>query len=261
MINHEGHEGHEGKRNEWGAVDGVVKVISKIWRVWAVGLLVVLGPAAVADLTGKVVYDGKPAAPKKIDMRTNPECVKLHADPVFENIWIVGENGALKNAVVWVKDGNKLGGEAKNGPVVLDQNGCMYEPRVVAVMVGQELRARNSDPCMHNVHGLPKENGEFNIAQNQKGQEDKLDATKFAEIFTVTCNVHKWMNAWVIVLDHPFFAVTDEKGEFAIKGLKDGKYTLVCWHEQAATPEAQIEVKEGKATVEFKVGPKKSTTK
>jgi plastocyanin len=222
-----------------------------------VGLSVILSWSARADVTGKVVYDGKPPAPKKIDMRTNPECVKLHADPVFENIWIVGDNGELKNAVVWVKDGNKLAGEAKKGPVVLDQSGCVYEPRVVAVMVGQELRARNSDPCMHNVHGLPRENGEFNIAQNQKGQEDKLDATKFAEIFTVTCNVHKWMKAWVIVLDHPFFAVTNEKGEFAIKGLKDGKYTLVCWHEQAATKEADIEVKEGKATVEFKIGPNK----
>ena len=53
--------------------------------------------------------------------------------------------------------------------------------------------------------------------------------------------------------------MTDEKGEFAIKGLKDGTYTLVCWHEPpAATQEAQIEVKDGKATVAFKIGPKKA---
>ena len=233
-----------------------------MFRVWAIGLSVVVGPAAVADVTGKVTYDGKPPPPKKIDMRTNPECVKLHADPVFDNAWIVGNNGELKNAVVYVKDGGKLGGEAKKDPVVLDQTGCIYEPRVVVAMVGQELRARNSDPFMHNVHGLAKANGEFNIAQNQKGQEDKIDGTKAPETYPVTCNVHNWMKAWVVVLDHPYFAVTDEKGEFSIKGLKDGKYTLVCWHEPpAATQEAQIEVKEGKATVDFKIGPKKSSTK
>ena len=75
--------------------------------------------------------------------------VNAEGDRFLVNIddnWIVGNNGELKNAVVYVKDGGKLGGEAKTDPVVLDQTGCIYEPRVVVAMVGQELRARNSDP-------------------------------------------------------------------------------------------------------------------
>src|SRR5712691_1772396 len=93
------------KRNGWGVVDGFVKRISKTLRFLVAGLSVILSSTAVADVTGKVTYDGKPPPPKKIDMRTNPECVKLHADPVFDNAWIVGNNGELKNTVVYVKDG------------------------------------------------------------------------------------------------------------------------------------------------------------
>src|SRR5438309_7362348 len=65
------------------------------------------------------------------------------------------------------------------------------------------------------------------------------------------------MKAWIVVVDHPFFAVTGDNGEFTIPGLKDGKYTLVCWHEPAIVQEQEIEVKDGKATANFKVAPRK----
>ena len=72
-------------------------------------------------------------------------------------------------------------------------------------MVGQELKAKNSDAFLHNVHGLAKDNGEFNFPQQQQGQENKIDGTKAVETYKVKCDVHPWMNAWVVVLDHPFF--------------------------------------------------------
>jgi len=133
----------------------------------------------------------------------------------------------------------------------------MYDPHVVTVMVGQELKAKNSDGFLHNVHGLAKDNGEFNFPQQTKDQENVINATKAAETYKVKCDVHPWMSAWVVVVDNPYSAVTGDDGTFTIKGLKDGKYTLVAWQEKLGTQEAQIEVKDGKATSDFKFAPKK----
>ncbi|HUR53216.1 MAG TPA: carboxypeptidase regulatory-like domain-containing protein, partial [Gemmataceae bacterium] len=177
----------------------------------------------------------------------------------FDESIVAGAKGELKNVVVYVKDGAKLGGEVPKEPVVLDQKNCVYTPHVVAVMVGQELKARNSDNFLHNVHGLAKDNGEFNFPQQNAGQENKVDATKAPEKYKVKCDVHPWMAAWVVVLDHPYSAVTGDNGEFTIKGLKDGKYTLEAWQEKLGTKSAEVEIKDGKAVapIEFKFEPKK----
>jgi plastocyanin len=215
--------------------------------------------AAMADVTGKAVYDGKPPAPKEINMKAVPQCAAQHADPVFDETCVVGEKGELKNVVVYVKDGAKLGGAAApTEPVVLDQKGCVYSPHVVVVRVGQPLKARNSDNFLHNVHGLAKDNGEFNFPQQTAGDEKPIDGTKAVETYKVKCDIHPWMAAWVVVLDSPFSGITGDNGEFTINGLKDGKYTLVAWHERLGTQEQEIEVKDGKAAapIEFKFKPK-----
>lgn len=210
-----------------------------------------------ADVTGKAVLDGDAPKPKVISMKAVPQCDKQHTDPVYDESIVVGDKGELKNVVVYVKDGAKLGGAVPTTPVILDQKGCMYSPHVVAVMVGQDLKAENSDGFLHNVHGLCRDNPEFNFPQVQKGQVTKIDATKAPETYKVKCDVHPWMNAWVVVVDNPYFAVTGDDGTFAIKGLKDGKYTLVAWQEKLGMQEAEVEVKDGKATADFKFTPKK----
>jgi plastocyanin len=231
-------------------------------RLWFSVLAISAGMCSVslADVTGKAVLDGPAPKPKEINMKAVPQCAAAHADPVYDESIVVGGGGELKNVVVYVKDGAKLGGAAPTTPVELDQKGCMYVPHVVTVMVGQELKAKNSDGFLHNVHGLAKDNGEFNFPQQQKGQENKIDATKAVETYKVKCDVHPWMSAWVVVLDHPYSAVTGDDGQFTIKGLKDGKYTLVAWQEKLGTQEAQIEVKDGKATADFKFAPKKKAS-
>ena len=228
-------------------------------RLWLSSLALSAGMCSMsfADVTGKATFDGAAPKPKAISMKAVPQCDKQHTDPVYEEFIVVGDKGELKNVVVYVKDGAKLGGAAATAPVILDQKGCVYSPHVVAVMVGQDLKAQNSDGFLHNVHGLCKENQEFNFPQTQKGQVTKIDATAAPETYKVKCDVHPWMNAWVVVLDHPFSSVTGDDGAFSIKGLKDGKYTLVAWQERLGTQEAEIEVKDGKATADFKFAPRK----
>jgi plastocyanin len=227
--------------------------------MWISALALSAGVCSVslADVTGKATLNGQAPKPKALNMQAVPQCAAGHAAPVFDESIVAGANNELQNVVVYVKDGSKLGGQVPKDAVLLDQKGCVYTPHVVAAMVGQELKVKNSDPMLHNVHGLAKDNGEFNISQNQAGQENKIDGTKAVETYKLKCDVHPWMNAWVVVLDHPYSAVTDATGAFTIKGLKDGKYTLVAWQEKLGTQEAQVEVKDGKATKDFQFAPKK----
>src|SRR5262249_37013994 len=124
-----------------------------------------------------------------------------------------------------------------------DQTGCVYAPHVAGAMVEQKVKFRNSDDMMHNVHGLPFSNKEFNFGQ-VKGSENDVKFTTQEVPVKVVCNVHTgFMTAFVGVVDHPFFAVTDAAGKFEIKKLPPGKYTLGVWHERLTVPDQEIEVK------------------
>jgi hypothetical protein len=109
-------------------------------------------------------------------------------------------------------------------------------------MVGQELRLRAGGNLLHVPTSLARKNPRFEVPLNQQGQTEKVNATVAPEAYRVKCAIHPWMTAWVVVLDHPFFAITNETGAFEIPNLKPGKYTLVTWHEQARPQEAFVEV-------------------
>ena len=219
----------------------------------AAAMSVGLAALAHADITGKVKLDGKAPEAKEIDMSGVAECKAAHSDPVFEEAVVADDAGNLANVVVFIKadDPAALGGEAPKEPAVLDQKGCMYEPHVLAMMVGQDLVVKNSDPFLHNVHSLAQTNPAFNFGQPNKDPGKKVpDGPKTAENIKVKCDVHPWMSAYIIVLEHPFFGVSKEDGTFTIKGNPpDGDYTLQAWHESLGTQEVQVSVKDGKAEV------------
>ncbi len=205
------------------------------------------------QVTGTVKLDGK--APKRAPISMNPDCAKLHKNPVLDEGVVVDENNNLQNVVVYIK-GDNVKGPAPKDPVILDQKGCQYIPHVVAVMVGQELRARNSDGFLHNVHSLPENSDPSNMAQVGKTgpQGDALKPIKASEVFKVKCDVHPWMGAWVYALDNPYFAVTNAKGEYSIdvSSLTDGDYELHAWQEKYKEQPAQkITIKDHKATADF----------
>jgi hypothetical protein len=214
--------------------------------------------SASAQITGTVKLDGQAPEPAQINMAANPQCAAAHPNPVLEETIVAGDKGELANVVVNVKapEGKQLKGDLPKDPIVLDQKGCQYVPHVVAMMVGQDFVIKNDDNFLHNVHSLAIDNTPFNFGQptkDEKGANRGKDI-KTAERFQVKCDVHPWMLAHVNAFEHPFFAVTNEKGEFSIptKGLEDGTYTIEIWQEKLA-PEPltkEITVKGGKATVE-----------
>jgi plastocyanin len=193
-------------------------------------------PATAGDVKGTVTLDG--AAPKNelIKMNADPACLKANKDPQFQETYMVGSDGkSLGNVFVYVKDG--LGNYVFDVPTEaakIDQQNCRYHPHVFGVRVGQKLEIVNSDPTMHNIHALPKTNSEFNTAEPMPMKTDHTFNTKEVMV-PFKCDVHGWMNAYVGVMDNPYFAVTDKDGKFELKSLPPGTYTIEAWHEKLGT--------------------------
>jgi len=200
--------------------------------------------ASAATVTGKVKFEGTAPAPQPIKLSSDPYCQKANPGLATENE-VVGKDGALGNVFVYVKDG--LGNRtfaAPSNPVVLDQKGCHYAPHVLGIQVGQPLQIVNSDDTLHNVHGLPKANKEFNQGQPIQGMKMTHTFSTKEVMVPFKCDVHGWMNAWIGVLDHPYYAVTSADGSFSLKGLPPGTYTIEAWHEKLGTQTQTVTVGE-----------------
>lgn len=117
---------------------------------------------------------------------------------------------------------------AKTPSVEIDQKNCEYLPYSTALYQDQALVFKSSDPVNHNVHLSPFTNPPFNLILAPNGQvEKKLVAER--RVIPLTCDIHPWMKGWIMVFDHPFFAVTGEDGSFEIKGVPAGEQNLVVW--------------------------------
>jgi hypothetical protein len=210
-------------------------------------------PATAGSVTGKIVFTGKAPARKKVDMDEDPQCEKLHKSPVYDTTVQVDRRGALANAFVYIKsglEGKKF--EPPSDPVVIDQHGCWFVPRVIGMQSGQALKAVNSDPVTHNIHPRPKQNREWN--QNQpEGAEPAVRKFAFPEVMIrVKCNIHAWMKAWIGVVDNPYFAVTGADGSFEFKNVPPGEYTVEAWQEDLGTQDQKVTVAaSGKAAAAF----------
>ena len=198
--------------------------------------------ATAASIAGVVSFEGTAPANAPIKMNADPVCTKENPTPQTQETFMV-KDGKLGNVFVYVADG--LGGRTfptSTEAVVLDQKNCRYHPHVFGLMVGQPMRIVNSDPTLHNIHAIPGTNSEFNTAQPIQGMKTDhvFTAKEDKVVVPFKCDVHGWMNAYVGVVAHPYFAVTDKDGKFDLKGLPPGTYTLEAWHEKLGTQEAKV---------------------
>lgn len=183
-------------------------------------------------LTGSVKYDGKAPRAKRLKMDADPVCGSSHSGPVYSESFKMADDGSMAEAIVYLRDVSYSGG-APAEPVVLDQKGCIYKPHVLGMVAGQDLLIKNSDATLHNIHSMPKVNKEFNFAMPKVVKEKKSTFAKSEPSpFYIKCDVHPWMKAWILVSDHPYFAVTDASGNFTISDVPAGTYEVVCWQEK-----------------------------
>jgi plastocyanin len=182
------------------------------------------------DLTGTVNYDGKIPKKKILRMDSDPVCNSAHSEAVYKQSFVVDENGNLANVLIYLK--NASADTVPSESAVIDQKGCMYAPHVIGVQAGQEVKILNSDPTMHNIHGLPKVNKEFNFGMPKTIKERSVTFDKPEDVFVIKCDVHPWMKSYVHVFDHPYFAVSGTDGKYAISGVPEGEYEVVAWQEK-----------------------------
>jgi plastocyanin len=235
------------------------KLSASLVQALALATVLAAYSASAGDISGKVTLKGTP--PKEREIKFDPTCGAMHQGPATTRWYVVGADKGLADVFVYISkgaEGKKF--EALTTPVTLDQNKCMYQPYVIGVMVNQPVEIKNSDPVMHNVHALPRVDGnnEFNFAQPLQGQTDQRKFAKQEVLIKLKCEVHDWMFAYVGVVDNPYFAVTDKDGNFTIKNVPPGNYTLTAYHLKTHNISSKgvtqdVKVEGGPATANFTV--------
>lgn len=203
-------------------------------------------------ISGSVKFKGNAPAPKKLEVSKDTEvCGKT---PKMDQSLIVSD-GNLANAVVMITD-IKKGKKVDTKEVTLDQKGCEYQPHVLAFPAGSTVKILNPDGILHNVHSYSKVNSPFNVAQPKfkKTLEQKIEKP---EAIQVKCDVHSWMEGWLVATPTPYFAVTDKSGNFKLTDVPAGTYNVEVWHEKLGKSNQKVTVK-GKedAKVNFEMASK-----
>jgi len=182
-------------------------------------------------------------------MDKDPLCASRHSEPLYAEDGKVNTDGTLPNVFVYVKEGaEKYSSAAPRNPAILDQKGCLFQPHVLGMMVGQELRVLSSDPTTHNVHAMSKENREWNQSQTPGGAPLSKRFTRPEIMIPVNCKQHPWMKAYIGVTRNPFYAVTGNTGTFTLKGLPAGDYTIEAWTATFGTQQQKVTVKPKEST-------------
>ncbi len=218
----------------------------------------VFSDAQAGTITGKANFDGTAVENQKIDMAADPVCKSSHSGDFFSERVNVNSNKTLKNVFIYIKEGLK----DENFPApaqtaTLDQKGCWYTPHVQGVQTGQKFTIVNSDATLHNVHALGKQNPEFNLGMPLQGMKLEKTFSNPEVMLKFKCDVHPWMNGYVGILKHPFFAVTDDQGAFKLNNVPAGEYTVEAWHEVYGIKTGKVTVSEsGEAQVDFQFSSK-----
>ena len=207
-------------------------------------------PATARAVAGRVVFTGKAPAREVIKMSSDPSCATGAGQKPLSDAVLVAADGALQNAFVYIKDGldPAYTFATPSTPVVLDQKGCVFVPRVMGLRVGQALELANTDPTFHNIHALPKQNREFNDGLAPGIPPMRHTFTTPEVMVRFKCDVHGWMTAHIGVMGHPFFAVTAADGTFSFPGVPPGTYTVEAWHEVFGRRTTQVTVGAGETS-------------
>jgi hypothetical protein len=197
-------------------------------------------------IKGKITWGKQPVPPHAMLKLPEgnagvPDCIKANnGKPPPDEEWVVNpKNKGIRDTFVWLVDAEKKPlpihpnlKEIKVKQVAVDQPACHFIPHAIALREGQTLLVKNSASFAHNV----KWTGNPDFAQNNGnvlipagGQFPITPAAQRLPI-KIECNIHSWMNAWVGVFGHPYFAVTDEDGNFEFKDAPAGNFRLMIWH-------------------------------
>jgi len=204
-----------------------------------------------ATISGEAIHTGSPPGPFVIWVKKDTE---VFGEKVPDDRLVVSRAGKIKNVVVTL-EGIREGKPWPNHRPELINKGGRFLPHVQVVRTGAQLEIINRDPVLHNTHGYQGGRTVFNMAQPNQDQILRRPLKK-PGLIDVMCDAHDWMSAWILVQDHPYFAVTGEDGSYAITDIPPGSYTLTAWHEKLGRQQLQVTVKareQKKASFSFPV--------
>jgi|SRR5579871_1849104 len=166
---------------------------------------------------------------------------------------ITGKVAAGKGvSVVWVEAAAGKTVPKPDKPLTMDQRSLLFQPHILVVPVGATVEFLNSDNVQHNIF-WPAISGNKKLAHNlgtwPKGQTRSF-LFETAGVVPLLCNVHSEMSGYVVVTPTPYYAQTDEAGNFKIANVPDGSYTVTAWHEGYKNQSKPVSVG-GEGTVDF----------
>jgi plastocyanin len=213
------------------------------------------GPAydpstATATISGSILFEGEAPTMPRIQMAADPYCQGAAPEATSQEV-LVTADGRLQNVMVFLRSGYDTGVSypAPTAPLLIDQQGCRYRPHVFTVMSNQPITIRNSDMTLHNIHAFPMINMQINIGQAVQGMENSESFALAEGPFAIRCDVHRWMNSFTAVFDHPFHTTSADTGDYGIS-VPPGTYEIVAWHEKYGEMTGSVTVADGE-TSEF----------
>jgi len=220
--------------------------IRKVSSFLAAASLLVSGVSyGGGTISGTVSFTGTAPKATKLNRKSDPVCAKTEFD---DETVLPGKGGkGLQNVLVRINSAVP-GAKIPTSDVMVDQKDCMYRPRVQGAVEGQKIMVRNDDGTLHNVHTYDGTKTLFNQAQPPKSPAIEKPIPKTANVVKLKCDVHPWMIGYVIVSKSPYFAVSQNTGQFEIKDVPAGTYTVEAWHEKLGTKTEQVTVTDGQTS-------------
>lgn len=204
------------------------------------------GGAAAKPIEGAGTFSGtirltgtfsppKPIIEKGASKKDSTVCAAETA--ILEQSLLVGPTKGIANVFVYL---NKVPPGAKvppppAEPAVFDQKGCVFIPHALVIRANQQVLVKSGDAVAHNTHTYPRRNGGFNqaIKSNERDGVPLLYTKRENEPFSVKCDMHSWMRAYHLAIDHPWGTTTNDKGEFSLTDVPATELEFRVWHEKA----------------------------
>ncbi len=194
------------------------------------------------SVSGKIVFDGDIPKAEPLIARgkatKDPTVCAADGPIVDDSLVIDAESKGIANIFVYLRRVDEIHPDlekSEEDKVVMDQKNCRFLPHAMVVRTDQKINVLSDDDCAHNVNFQPFVNQPFNQAMNGRDRVglaiNVTEAERLPAI--VQCNIHPWMKAYWMILDHPYAVVTNEKGEFKIDKIPAGEHEFVLWHERA----------------------------
>jgi len=201
----------------------------------------------------QVLYHGTIPSPTDVNVTRDPEICGTKV--LLQTLTVHSPSGGLKDAVVTI-DGIPApeSAPAGMGPKVLSNSRCSFSPHVMAIQTGSPLEIHNQDPIMHNTHISNEMRTFINVAMVVNGRPVAKTVAK-PGLYRVQCDVHKFMEGYVLASTHPYFGVTDDHGNTRILNVPAGRHDISVWHERLGQLQAHVSVPpngEATATFEFR---------